>query len=86
MGDHPLATLLGAGAVLAASAFAALGPSSTFAFVWQFGFGFGFVGATLAYRRKQRDPEFREYQLVYRWSVVGLVFGLGTAVVLEVLS
>ena len=54
--------------------------------MWQFVVGFGFVGATLAYLRKQRDPEFREYQLVYRWSVVRLVFGVGVALASEVLS
>ena len=85
MGDHPLATLLGAGAVLVASAFAALGPSAPFAFVWQFVVGFGFIGATLAYRLKRRTPETEEFLIVYRWSLFGLGVGVASAIVAEVL-
>ena len=102
MDEHPLGVVVGAGGVLLATVLAAVNPSSTFAFVWQFVVGFGFIGATLAYRLQKRGPEIREppHRLslerlwarrgrrlrIHRGGTVVSVFRLRTWAVLVVLT
>lgn len=82
--------VLGCAVVLSAATFGLLAavPEAlpVVTFLWQWVTVGAFVGALLAYRRKGRDPGSDPFVLVTRWSVTGLLLGLGAIALVALLS